>query len=177
MLLRSLRRWSQQKYIFFHFSTTFTTLWLWKRNNDFLPIPNTFTTPWFWQKIIFLLLLLLRSLRYDYDKKTPKLSWEKYCSIVSLRKFSVSKRFVHDTIVSPSVISVKSLSIFFLGKFSVFKRFVHDTLVSSSGTSVESYMLYYPRFYSFQVLMRLCNVKIPLRKKRNHICEIIKGFL
>ena len=31
----------------------------------------------------------------------------------------------------------------FLRKSSVFKRFVHDTLVSSSGTSVESYMLYY----------------------------------
>ena len=34
-LLRSLRRWSQQKYIFFHFNATFTTPWLWKRNNDF----------------------------------------------------------------------------------------------------------------------------------------------
>ena len=31
--------------------------------------------------------------------------------------------------------------IHFLRKFSVFKRFVHDTLVSPSGTSIESYML------------------------------------
>ena len=65
-----------------------------------------------------------------------------YCSIVSLKKSSVSKRFMHDTVVSPPGASVESLSIFFLRKFGVFKRFVHDTLVSSSGTSLESYMLY-----------------------------------
>ena len=49
MLLRSLRRWSWQKFIFFHFSTTFTT-------------------PWSWKKMIFYL-LLLRWLRHDSDKK------------------------------------------------------------------------------------------------------------
>ena len=41
------------------------------------------------------------------------------------------------------------LVLFFLRKFSVFKRFVHDTLVSSLGTSVESYMLYYPGLLNF----------------------------
>ena len=35
--------------------------------------------------------------------------------------------------------------IFLLRKFSVSKRFVHDTVVSPSGTSLESYMLYYPK--------------------------------
>ena len=38
------------------------------------------------------------------------------------------------------------LDIFFLRKFSVSKRFVHYTVVSPSGTSVESYMLYYLSF-------------------------------
>ena len=134
--------------------------------------------------------MLLRSLRYDYDKKNklffiptllslrsyhedkilfcccyyvhyamittrnklifiPTLpsshNSHEYCSIVSLKKSSVSKRFMHDTVVSPSGASVESLSIFFLRKFGVSKRFVHDALVSSLGTSVEpSYMLYYP---------------------------------
>ena len=50
MLLRSLRRWSSQKYIFFRFSTTFSTPRTWKRNNDFVPIATTLTTSWFWQK-------------------------------------------------------------------------------------------------------------------------------
>ena len=35
--------------------------------------------------------------------------------------------------------------IFSLSKFSVFKRFVHDTVVSPSGTSVEFCMLYYSK--------------------------------
>ena len=35
------------------------------------------------------------------------------------------------------------------------------------------------RFYSFQWLIGLCNIKDPKRKKRDgfNICEIIKGFL
>ena len=157
----------------------------------FLPIATTFTTSWFWQKNIFSL-LLLRSLHYDYDKKTNYFSFQYYFHYtiimrikyyfaitttfttpwsrqeinlfsfqhylhytIVMRKIlqycfpqevQVSKRFMYDTVVSPSGTSVESLSIFFLRKFSVFKRFEHDTLVSSSGTSVESYILYYPIF-------------------------------
>ena len=129
-----------------------------------------FTTPWFWQKKIFFVsfqhynyhenkillcycyyvhyaMISTRNKTYFHSNTTfnTQLSWEKYCSIASHRKFSVSKRFEHDTVVSPSETSVESLSIFSLGKFIVFKRFPHDTVASSSGTSVESYMLYYSR--------------------------------
>ena len=198
MLLRSLRRWSQQKYILFHFNTTFTKPWLWKRNNDFstycyyvhyamiltkklffccchyahyamimtkkanyfsfqhyfhyafimkikyyVAIAITFTTLWSQQEIN--LFSFQPYLHYT-------MSWEKCRSIVSLRKFSVSKRFVHGTVVSPSGISVESLSIFFFGKFNIFKRFVHNTLVSSSGTSV----LYCPIIIDEKLMIFLC---------------------
>ena len=43
----------------------------------FLPIATTFTTPWFWQKNI-VLLLLLRSLRHDYNIKTNYFSFQHY---------------------------------------------------------------------------------------------------
>ena len=71
-------------------------------------------------KLIFIPTLL--SLHNCHENKTTtQLSWEKNSSIFSIRKFSVSKRFIHDTVVSPS------------------------------GTSVESYMLYYPCFLSPEV--------------------------
>ena len=127
------------------------------------------------KKILFLL-LLLRSIRHDYDKKANYFSFQHYFHYTIIirishdhgkkityfhskttfttkyQKFSVSKRFVHDTVVSPSGTSVESQHFFFLRKFSVFKRFVHDTLVSSSGTSVESYMLYYPNLRAKNLL-------------------------
>ena len=37
--------------------------------------------------------------------------------------------------------------IFFLRKFSVSTRFVHVIVISPSGISVESYMLYYPKIW------------------------------
>ena len=149
---------------------------------------TTFTTPWLWKKNI-LLLLLLRSLHYDYGKKNKSIfiptllslhiylddkilfcycCYVHYAMIItknklifisvlislhnfhktkvkkvsyfSLSTFSVSKRFVHYTVVSYLGIS----EYFLLRKFSVFKRFVYETVVSPSGVSVESYMLYYP---------------------------------
>ena len=39
---------------------------------------------------------------------TIRLPWEKYCSIFSHRKFTVSERFAHDTVASPSGTSVDS---------------------------------------------------------------------
>ena len=67
-------------------------------------IATTFTMPWSWQEINF----------FHFNTTfITQLSWEKSWSIVSLRKFSVSKRFVHDAVVLPSGISMESLSTFF----------------------------------------------------------------
>ena len=69
-------------------------------------------------KIYFIFISTLLSLHNCHENKTTtQLSWEKNSSIFSIRKFSVSKRFIHDTVVSPS------------------------------GTSVESYMLYYTNIH------------------------------
>ena len=111
----------------------------------------TFNTPWSRQEIN------LFSFQHYLDYT---IFMRKYRSIASLRNFSLSKRFVYDTVVSPSGISVESLSIFFFRKFSVFKRFLHDTLVLSSGTSVESYMLYYHVFISYIFVFYLCWKKL-----------------
>ena len=137
------------------------------------------------------MLLLLRSLHHDHDKKETcfyfnttfitQLSWGKYCSIFSLRKFSVSKRFVRETAVSPSGTSAESLSIFLLRKLSVFKRFVHDTLVSTSGTSLESYMLYYPKIHYRNCMHYLnCSLKKTLSKllsRKRHYCNIYFWYI
>ena len=126
----------------------------------FLPIATTFTTPWFWQKNIFLL-LLLRSLRYDYDKKNklffiPTLlslhSYHEdkilfcYCYYVHYAMITTRDKpipfqyYLHYTVVMMSQLSIVKL---FLRKSSVSKRFVHDTVVSPSGTSVESHSIFF----------------------------------
>ena len=64
---------------------------------------------------------------------------------IKLKKCSIFTVFVHLTVVS----YLGSPEYFLLRKFSVFKRFVYETLVSPSGISVESYMLYYPLNGSF----------------------------
>ena len=87
MLQRSLRRWSQQKYIFFRCNTTFTTTWLRKINNDFstycyfvhyvmiltkkyfFVVATTLTTLWLWQKNkLFFIPILLSLHNYHEDK-------------------------------------------------------------------------------------------------------------
>ena len=57
--------------------------------------------------------------------------------------YTISKRFVQAKAFSPS--GICGMLHFSLSKFSVFKRFVHDTVDSPSGTSVEFCMLYYSK--------------------------------
>ena len=57
-------------------------------------------------------------------------------SIFALRTVSVAKSFTFR--------NFSGALAFFLTKFGVFKRFVHETVISPSAILVESYMLYYP---------------------------------
>ena len=163
LLLRSLRHDYNKKANYFSFQHYFHYTVI-RRIKYCFNIATTFTTPWPRQKInLFSFqhyphykVLEIQEIQWSLGifLEIQEIQWS--LGIFFLRKFSVFKRFVHDTLVSSSGTSVESymlyypkfqwrvLVFFFLRKFSVFKRFVHDALVSSSGTSVESCMLYYP---------------------------------
>ena len=81
------------------------------------------------------MLLLLRLLRHDLD--TILVFIPILFSLHNLTN-SVAKSFTFR--------NFSGVLAFFLRKFSVFKRFVDETVTSPSGFSVESYMLYYPIF-------------------------------
>ena len=104
LLLRSLRRWSQQKYIFFHLNTTFTTPWLWKRNNDFstycyyahyamfltqkefFAVATTLITLWLWQEKYFFFTPTPLSLHnYHEDKILFCCCYYVHCAMITTR--------------------------------------------------------------------------------------------
>ena len=121
LLLRSLRHDYNKKANYFSFQHYFHYTVI-RRIKYCFNIATTFTTPWPRQKIN----LFSFQPYLHYKVLEVQCSWKicRWYSSFTVRNFS------------------GVLVFFSLRKFSVFKRFVHDTLVSSSGTSVESYILY-----------------------------------
>ena len=140
------------KIYFLHFSTSFTTPWSWKRNNDFLPIATTLTTPWFWQKknyfattltapwlwqiiILFFIPTLLSLHNYHQDKlcfaiaTTFTSPWSRQ----KINLFSFQHYFLYTIVMRIKLLynyhEKKNCSIFSLRKLSGSKRSIYDTAV------------------------------------------------
>ena len=123
-----------------HVATTLTMLWSCQKNKSiyiltllslsiYLVVAAMFTTPWSWHKIKLIFIPIIFSLHIFLLKK---------CRIFALMTVSVAKSFAFR--------NFSGVLAFFLRKFSVFKRFIRETVISPSGFSVEPYMLYYPEF-------------------------------
>ena len=94
----------------------------------YLVVAAMFTTPWSWHKIKLTFIPTV-FLLHNF--------WFKKCRIFALRTVSVDKSFTFR--------NFSGVLAFFLRTFSVLKRFVYDTVISPSEISVESYMFYYSK--------------------------------
>ena len=148
--------WSHQKYIFFQFSTTFTTPSLWKRNNNFstycyyfhyamiltqkyfFVVAATLTTLWFWQKNKSFFIPTLLSLQNYHEDKILFC----YCYYIHYAMITTRNRFIFiPTLPSLHNCHEKNTAVLFPSGSSVFLK--DSCKVSHSGTSVEILSIFF----------------------------------